>query len=117
MELSLVLPILAMVLLVSLDLGRAYFAYVGVLAAAENGVRVAADPGKSEAEIKAAVVGEPDGSLAISTGDVTVSSPRSPGGEVTVTVQYPFMAVTPFVGNLLGSATIDIEVSAKGVVL
>lgn len=118
-ELTLVLPILLMVLLVSLDLGRAYFAYVGALAAAESGVRVAADPSKSDTSIRNAVIDEADGSLTIPdpNNNVLISSPRSSGSEVTVTVKYPFQIITPFVSAVIGTDTVTIEVSAKGVVM
>lgn len=129
-ELSLVLPILMVVLLVSLDLGRAYFAYVGVLAAAENGVRVAADPGKTDTDIRDAVTSEADGSLTIpdptNNVDILPETMRASGGEVTVTVTYPFQIITPFVVGFFdaldpdildGDDKLDIVVSARGVVM
>lgn len=118
-ELTLILPVLLLVVLVTVDLGRAYFDYISILAAAENGVKVASHAAKTDAEITNAVVSEPDGTITISPSSVTISpSPtRASGQQVTVTVERPFVAVTPFVSSIWGGGPLNIRVSATGPVM
>lgn len=131
-ELALALPILLMLVIVTLDLGRAYFTYVGIVGAAEQGAVVAGDLGRDGTAIWTAVKGESSGagtSIAIADGDIAVSCPTSTplnpsipescrvrGQPVTVTVRRGFQLATPFAQQLLGGNTIQLQASASQVV-
>ena len=118
-ELSLVLPILAFILLGTLDLGRVYFAYTGILGAAQHGVRTAINPSSTDADVRNAVLAEPGSTIGISAADISVSpSPtRSTGQTVTVTVTYRFEVLTPFVNRIWGGGPLTLTASAKGAVV
>jgi hypothetical protein len=128
-ELSLILPVLLIILVCCLDLGRAYFAYVGILAAAEQGARAASDLRFDGTAINNAVKLESGGSLAISDADITVSCPLDPpaiptapescrqrGRAVTVSVRRTFTAVNPLLRPIAGTNSIPLHVSASVVV-
>jgi len=128
-ELALILPVVAMLVVAATDLGRAYYAYVGIVGAAEQGARVAADLRNDDTAINTAVKNEPDGNLTIADGDILVSCPgglspvygipascRQRGMPVQVAVRYNFRLVTPFVARLLGNDTIVLQGSAARVV-
>ncbi len=104
-ELAVVLPILLVIVLGSIDLGRVFFAYISVTNAARNGARFAsADPESPDdlTGIREAALDE--------TGDLLDSSPTNPDIAVTtgndslgrtyaeVTVTYDFDSIFPWPG-------------------
>jgi TadE-like protein len=131
-ELALALPILLMIVVVTLDVGRAYFTYVGIVAAAEQGAVVAGDYNRDGSAIWSAVKGEPSGSgtsIALADGDIAVTCPsgsplnpsipescRVRGRPVTVTVRRGFQLATPFAQHVLGASTIQLQATASQVV-
>lgn len=119
-ELAIVLPLLVVIVLLALDLGRAFFAQVALRGAAEYGVRYAANfPTKLDQYIIEEVKKEPGTSLdAANIGIITVTSPRSPGLPVTVTVPYTFHFFSPFSTVLAGGNDhLDLQGKATSVVI
>ena len=101
-ELAMLLPLLMMIVLGAVDFGRVFFAYTTIVNAAREGAHCASLPSCSWT---AAVDGEIDGAL---TGGVTRTLTTA-GGDVTVTVQHNFAAVTT---TLFANTTIPLTASA-----
>jgi len=94
-ELSLLLPILLVVAMGAVDLGRVYFAYVAVVNAAREGAFYASlNPGADAAAVQGVVDAETAGQLEGGARVVGLSADRSPGAELRVTVQHDFRALT-----------------------
>ena len=101
-ELALSLPLLVALLVVSIDLGRAFFYNVIVVDAAEQGARQGSKTPTQDSRIAAAATQSgPAGVL--SATDVAVSGSRTSGEAITVTVRYDFAPVTPYLGAILGN--------------
>ena len=111
-EIALLLPMLAMIALGVVDLGRAYFAFTTVTNAAREGAACASLGSLCPAGPTAAVTAEVNGQL---PGGVTttVTGGASRGSNVTVTVDYSFQAQTALI---LGQSTFPIRASATMVV-
>jgi Flp pilus assembly protein TadG len=111
-ELALALPILLMITMGVLDLGRAYFAYTTIANAAREGAMCASLSGICTAGPAATVTAEVSGTL---PGGVTttVTGGASPGSSVTVTVRHDFQLVTR---AILGLQSMPIRASATVVV-
>lgn len=97
-EMALTLPVILLVLLVTLDLGRAVYAQNVISNAAREGARYGSiAPGDTQGiqtKTQNHIVG-----LDMNAVIVTVSQNAT---TVTVTVDYQFQAVTPLAGSLLG---------------
>lgn len=111
-ELALLAPLLALLTLGALDLGRAYFAYTAVVNAAREGAMCASLGTLCPAGAAAAATAEVNGLLpgGIAT---TVAGGGGSGAAVTVTVQYSFSLVTTAV---FASTTVPIRATATMVV-
>jgi Flp pilus assembly protein TadG len=111
-EFALLLPILAMITVGAVDLGRAYFAYTTVANAAREGAACASVDSLCPAGPQAAALAEVNGSLpgGITT---TVTGGATRGSNVTVTVTHSFQAQTALI---LGQRTFPISASATMVV-
>jgi len=114
-EFALVLPVLLLTILIALDFGRAFFAWVGVTNAARAGAAYAASWPKAGWE------GTPDAAIAavyrsqITTDllptNCTLPSPiplpslsgTNLGDSVTVTLTCTFNPITPLISNIIGS--------------
>ncbi len=102
-ELAAVLPFVAVLLLVVVQVGVVVRAQVLVVHAAREGARAAAvDPSPAAAATAAAASGE----LAPNRLRVDVEGAGRPGGDVTVTATYRVETQVPLVGALVG----DVEV-------
>ena len=102
-ELALLLPVLALLLLVILQIGLLGRALVLVSHAAREAARAAAvdaDPGAAEAAARAA------GGLDADRLTVRVRGRGEPGTRVRVTVTYRAGTEVPLVGGLLGDRTL-----------
>lgn len=111
-EFAVLAPVLILLLVAALDIGRAYNAYVSLTNAAREGASYGAlnDPQGATylADVKNHAVAEA-GSITISPGNVTVACTPSPcstahnGDQIRVTISYNFQFVTTEVlglGNL-----------------
>jgi Flp pilus assembly protein TadG len=113
-ELALLLPILIVVVMGVLDFGRVYFAYVTITNAAREGAFFASlNPTVSDASVQAIVDAEISGQLDGGARVIDVSDSRSPGSQLTVTVQHDFQAITT---SVLGRRTFPVRATAAMVV-
>jgi len=105
-ELALVLPLVAMLLLLLVQVGLLARDQVLVVHAAREGAREAAvDPSPDAARSAAAT----SSSLDAARLDITVSGRGGPGTRVTVTARYRAPTSVPVVGALVG----DFELRAS----
>ncbi len=119
-ELSIVLPVLLIVVLGSIDLGRVFFAYISVTNAARNGARYAAAGPESVDDLP----GIREAALA-ETGDLLDTSPTNPEIALTtgtdgvgrnyaeVTVSYDFDCLFPWPGI---PSSMNVERSVRAMV-
>mgnify|MGYP005845916385 FL=1 len=107
-ELALLLPILVLLLLGALDLGRAYYFYTGVANATRVGAQYAIDPkmGLTEAgkaEIKNAVIAEASPYVALTEDRINLSTAGwQQWNDLTVSVAFDFHFLTPLAARLWG---------------
>jgi Flp pilus assembly protein TadG len=111
-ELAIIVPVLLLLLVGAIDLGRVFYSKITVVNASKEGALVASQGGSSS-EIAAAVMTEAKGGFVeIASGDITANPcPANPDGAtppVTVTAETPFHALTPFVSSVLGGDNIMI---------
>jgi hypothetical protein len=113
-EFALVLPILLLLLLGILDLGRAVAAYNSVSNAARSAARVAIVDQNPDRVVQAAI--DEGFGLGLESDDVEFD-PNVNGDdpcllqvcEVEVAVSYQFEAATPIIGNIVGPITVRSE--------
>ena len=97
-EFAILLPLLLMLVLGTIEFGRAYNAQITLTNAARDGVRVMAigkDPAaaKNKAQLAAASVST------IPTTDITLSTDTCPAGsQVTLTIKYTLSTITGIAG-------------------
>ncbi len=113
-ELALLLPVLAMLLLGGVDLGRAYFSYsavanatrVGAVYAINNGGTGldAAEVTKRTEVMKDLIQREAAPQVAVDRARITITNTgdMAPGSNVTIQVQYDFHLLTPLAKILWG---------------
>ena len=119
-EFALALPLMILILAGVVDLGRAFYAYVGITNAAREGARFAATAPNNASGIRARVRKELENSNLSIADDSQIPSPTcnsyvdgstSLGGSVscasaangdyvTVTVTYPFSFITGYIAGL-----------------
>ncbi|VXB11812.1 TadE/TadG family type IV pilus assembly protein [Arthrobacter sp. 8AJ] len=98
-EFAILLPLLLMLVLGTIEFGRAYNAQITLTNAARDGVRVMAigkDPvdAKRKAQTAASSL-----STAIATTDITLSTDTCPvGTQVTLTIKYTLSTITGIAG-------------------
>ncbi len=123
-EFAVSLPVLLVILIGVVDLGRLYFSYISVVNAAREGARYGAGHPTDNTNILARSRSEVDGNI-VGPADLTISvacpSGCTPGDNVTpgvnnpivVTVSYPFHLITTYV---FGGAPIQLQTSAQMVI-
>lgn len=96
LEFAIVLPVLLLVLLGILDLGRAWMSLVALNDAAGEGAAYAAIyPSRTE-QIQARAAGSTTALVTLEPDMVSVSAPDpTPGESITVTIRYPYQLLTP----------------------
>ena len=123
LEFALILPVLIILLAGVLDLGRLYYAYVSVTdAAAEGATYAAIHPpvdAASTTAIRERAQAASYGFVQIDSLDqVTIECPTvASGASVTVTVNYDFLVVTPFVNLIVSDGVIPLRSVATEVIL
>ncbi len=114
---ALLLPLLALILVGIVDLGRAYFGYITITNAAREGVRYAAKNPLDDTGAKTAAVAEASGSgFTITSNDVSLPTGHSiqPGDPISVTVSVNFPLLSTYI---FGGGSIRLSNSATMVIL
>jgi Flp pilus assembly protein TadG len=109
-ELALVLPVVALLLLALLQVGLVARDVVLVSHAAREGARAAATDSDPAAAERAAAR---SGGLDPTRMDVTVRGREGPGSRVRVTVDYAIPTSVPIVGSLLGEISVATSVTMR----
>lgn len=104
-EYALILPIMLLILMSILDLGRAVYYYSAIHNSAREGVRYGIVNPDDPAGIEAVVRNK---AVALRPTDLTVVITLPDEDTVEVTVTYQFVAITPIAGALLGDNTITL---------
>lgn len=114
-EFALILPVLLLLVIGFLDLGRGMYTQSVLANAARDGARTAIVAAKTDADIRAAVKARAVG-VAVTDADITItpSPTRRSGQTVSVRVQTRFYAVTPFITQLMngGAGYLDLSSTA-----
>ena len=121
-EAALILPVLLLLLVGVVDLGRAMSAKIALTNASREGARYASRYPNKKSNIIAAVGAELDANgLGIDSDDVVIGivpdpsgTPAAQGAKVTVTCTYPFETI---MGGLLGVDSIEIRAATSMVVI
>jgi Flp pilus assembly protein TadG len=126
-ELAIILPVLLVLVLAALDLGRLFFAQITVANAAREGAYEASYGGSYSAggacgasnSVMCAILNESEGSLAIAPADVTKSCSTSGGcgagayGDVvTIRVTGHFSLLTPILAVFFGGTNVTFTSTA-----
>lgn len=113
LETALVLPILILLVMGVLDIGRAFNAYVVVMNAAREGARYGIAHSGNVDGVKARVLQETtDTAITVDLADITVAYPngQAPGNPIQVTVTHNFQVIAALV---LGLDTIPVAATAE----
>ena len=115
-ELAMLLPILLLILLGIIDLGRVFNAYIVITNAAREGVRYGSLYPSDTSGIRARVIAEAQGSgIPLSSGNIQVSAETTPGDSKTVTVTFPFSAVSTLISTFWGGG--DLQLQSRAVMV
>jgi hypothetical protein len=113
-EFALTLPLLVLLMLGILDLGRAVAAYNSVSNAARSAARVAVVDQNADVVTQAAI--EEAFGLGLSTADIEFDANANDDDpcilqvcEVSVAVSYEYTAATPIIGGIVGPITVRSE--------
>lgn len=127
-ELALVLPVLLLLVLAAVDLGRIFFARIAVANAAREGAYEAAYRGTYVANsgcsdtnsVMCAILNEAQSSLTVAPADVTWScnnaggcSPGGFGDRVTIKVNGHFQLLTPILSVFFGGTNVAFSSAAS----
>ena len=104
-EFALMLPLLLLLLLGVIDLGRICSVQVALANAVREGARYCALHAGDTPGTRARIRSELDGRVAVDTSS-TVCSLAPPGSAVTVTAAASFTPITPFISSIVGNPVI-----------
>jgi Flp pilus assembly protein TadG len=104
-EFALLFPVLIIVIIGVVDLGRAIYTDVTLSFAVRDGCRQAIVAGVSTDDVKAAVINAAP-AAGLTSADVTVTGTRASGTTVTVIASVPFVPLTPLVAQVAGDSLI-----------
>lgn len=113
-EIALLLPVLLIILLGVLDLGRAVYGQSVLSNAVREGARAAVVQSNSQSVIIQAVQSAAVG-VNLPAGNISVTGPRTPGTMVTVAAWQTFTPVTPLISTLV-VASIQLRAQSSMVV-
>jgi len=118
-EVAILFPILILLLMGVMDLGRAYYATVALNDAAEEGAMYAAIDPENLTEIQNRAVHASSGLITFETDNVArvPSSGFTAGAPVTVTVTYDFELYTPIIQTFVGSGAIALRGQAVNAII
>lgn len=103
-EIALLLPLLLMLVLGALDLGRAFYFAAAVANASRVGAQYALDPLTSPAEVKQAILDEASPYLALELNRITFTPSTGwvAGNDLEIKVTYDFHFLIPLAKSLWG---------------
>jgi len=113
-EFALILPVLLLLVIGFLDLGRGVYTQAGIANAAREGARSAIIRTNDAAAIRTATKANAIG-VELTDDDITITpAQRISGQPVTVHVTNRFYAITPFVTQIMndGAGYLDLESTA-----
>ena len=121
-ELASGLMFLMVLLAGTVDVGRALFAQIALLDAAEEGALYGSYEPRNLSGIEDRIRDNSDGPIDFSDTEgvqITVEYPGSEcaGNLLRVNVSYDFLVTTPFMGTILGSQTFLLSASAESMIL
>ncbi len=118
-EFALVLPVLLLLLLGLLDLGRVWYALVAIRDCAGEGATYAALHPLDEDGIQARAAAASAGLIQVDPQMVSVTYPPqvTPGASITVTVAYTFTFLNPLIGAMVPDSQIVLARAAAAAVI
>jgi len=110
-EVALTMPLLLLILMGILDLGRAYFTFVALSDAAAEGASYAAIHPTNLTEISARAADSSDGLVTFAPEMVSVefNGDAMDSSVVTVTVQYDYPLLTPVIQSMVPNGVINMR--------
>ena len=105
-EFAVILPLLLLILLGIIDLGRGVYAYHVVASSAREGARVGQISTNTTADIVARVQST---AVGLDPAELTVGVSNPTADTVQVQVSYRFRIITPFLGSILGTQTLSLR--------
>lgn len=121
-ELAVSFTLLVLLLSIAVDLGRAYYSYVAVREAAEEGALHGSlspeDTAGIEARVRTSSTEPVDlGDETLVTVSSTVIGPACAGNSVRVTVSYTFTLTMPLLAPILGTDQIPLTAESTSTIL
>ncbi|MCL5264017.1 MAG: pilus assembly protein [Chloroflexi bacterium] len=109
-ELAIMMPVLLLMLLGSLDLGRAFYSYLTITNAARVGAQFAMDSRRLQTEVMYIIESESKPFVTITDSDITFTTTSwSPGYDLKIEVKTQFTAVTPLISNIWGGGPLTMR--------
>lgn len=106
-EFALILPLLILMLFGIIDFGRIFHAYLTIDHAGREAAR-AASIGKDDTQVTNTAVTDAVGlGLTADRVAITPTGTRVSGNEVSITITYPITFLTPVIGSIVGSITLE----------
>lgn len=120
LEFALILPVLMLVVMGTLDLGRAVYIRTTISNAAREGAHTAIISSNTNRNIMDAIESR-SGGLGIQDSQISINptnqASRTKGTTVTIGINYPLTPMTPMLAQMLGSSqTLTLTASATMVV-
>jgi len=107
-EVAITMPILILLVMGILDLGRAYYASITLADAAAEGAAYAALHPSRTVQIIERVADGSNPLVVIDPARISVYAPdTTPGRQITVTVQYDYQVLTPMINALVEEGKIE----------
>ena len=119
LEMALLLPILLIVLMGVLDLGRAYYVTVALEDVAGEGAVYAALHPNDLNGIRDRAVSSSNGLVVVDASMIRVEYPPQivPGASITVSVGYSFTIATPLVNGMVSNGVLQLRREASEPIL
>jgi len=112
-EFALTIPIMLLLIMLTVDFGRAIWYYNAIANAAREGARYGIVKSHSDAEIINTVLQKSTG-VPLSNSNITITrSGTSPNGSIKVSISYNFRPITPLVSNLIPGGEINLKASSE----
>jgi Flp pilus assembly protein TadG len=109
-EVAIALPLLILILMGILDLGRAYFTFIALSDAAAEGAAYAAIHPENTAQITARAADNTNGFVVLEPEMVSVDcNDFTAGSPITVSVTFDYQLLTPIVGTLIPDSRITMH--------